>query len=64
MAPQRSDWANGNEMPILYWKNISIWAKVSQVSDVVDWPLVRIICISSLPHLPYHNDIYLFKQTH
>jgi hypothetical protein len=32
-----------NEMHIWYWKNIpSIWAKVSQVSDVAKRPLVSV----------------------
>jgi hypothetical protein len=39
-GPWGSDGANGNEMHIWYWKNISIWAKVSQVSDVAHGPLV------------------------
>jgi hypothetical protein len=30
-------------MHILYWINISIWVKVSQVSDVAHGPLVLIV---------------------
>jgi hypothetical protein len=37
-APLGSDWEN--EMHIWYWKNISILAKVTQVSDVAHGPLV------------------------
>jgi hypothetical protein len=33
------DEAKGNEMHI-YWKNLYIWAKVTQVSDVARGPLV------------------------
>jgi hypothetical protein len=40
IAPLGSDGANGNEMHIWYWKNISIWAKISQVSDVAHGPLI------------------------
>jgi hypothetical protein len=34
--------ANGNEMHIQYWKNISTWAKVTQVSDVAHGTFVQI----------------------
>jgi hypothetical protein len=30
-------------MHILYWKNISIWVKVSQVSNVAHEPLVLVV---------------------
>jgi hypothetical protein len=45
-GPRGLDGANGNEMHIWYWKNISIWAKVSQVSDVAHEPLVWYCYIS------------------
>jgi hypothetical protein len=39
------DGANGNKMHIWYWKNISIFAKVSQVSDVAHGPLVYLYAL-------------------
>jgi hypothetical protein len=40
-----SDGTNGNEVHIRCWKNISIWAKVTQVSDVAHGPLVAVTLI-------------------
>jgi hypothetical protein len=50
MSLGSSDGANGNEMHILYWKYISIWAKVSQVSDVAHGPLVLSFCHATVTY--------------
>jgi hypothetical protein len=45
MGPKGSDGANGYQMHIGYWKNISVRAKVSQVSELAHGPLVYLLFV-------------------